>query len=91
MDIDFDPDKRALTLQHRSLDMAGAGEIFEGNHQSVQDDREDYGEIRWITTGFMGGRLVVVVWTTREGKRRINSLRKANERERKRYRQGYLG
>jgi hypothetical protein len=27
------------------------------------DDRFDYGEVRSISAGFLGGRMVVVVWT----------------------------
>lgn len=91
MEIEFDPEKRALTLKHRGLDMGEVAEVFAGIHQSVEDDRENYGEERWITTGFLKGRLVIVVWTMRGEARRIISLRKANDRERKRYKRGYLG
>ena len=48
---------------------------------SVEDDRQDYGETRFITIGFLDRRMVVVVWTQRGRARRIISLRKANDRE----------
>lgn len=63
--------------------MAGAGEVFEGPHLTVEDDRRDYGEPRFITAGFMAGRVVLIAWTPRGTARRIISMRKANERERK--------
>jgi uncharacterized protein len=79
--IEFDPDKRQTTLDHRGLDMARAAEIFAGATLTVDDDRKDYGEQRFITIGSLGGRMVVSVWTSRGAARRIISLRKANDRE----------
>ena len=81
MKITFDPSKRAVTLQQRGLDMARAADVFEGSTLSVEDNRIDYGETRWITIGHLDRRMVVLVWTERPGERRIISMRKANERE----------
>jgi uncharacterized protein len=81
MKITFDPSKRAVTLQQRGLDMARAADVFEGSTLSVEDNRIDYGETRWITIGQLDRRMVVPVWTERPGERRIISMRKANERE----------
>ena len=81
MHITFDPAKRHLTLLHRGLDMADADEVFSSEIASFTDDRKDYGEDRFISVGFLSGRMVVVVWTPRGESRRIISLRKANERE----------
>ena len=81
MDVEFDPTKRAVTLEARGLDMARAGEVFDGPTLSVVDERRDYGEPRQITIGLIDGRMVVLVWTPRKAARRIISLRKANERE----------
>ena len=72
-------------LAERGLDMARAAEVFDGPALTVEDDREDYGEVRLITIGFLDGRMVVIVWTQRGAARRIISLRKANEREQKSY------
>ncbi|MGJ0427057.1 BrnT family toxin [Methylocystis sp.] len=81
MPIEFDPAKRLATLQHRGLDMARAGEVFAGATLTVEDERRDYGEDRFISIGFLDGRMVVLVWTRRGGARRIISMRKANDRE----------
>jgi len=85
MDIEYPPAKRDATLADRGLDMARAAEVFGGATLTVEDDREDYGETRLITIGFLDGRMVVMVWTQRGAARRIISLRKANEREQKAY------
>ena len=85
MTIEFDETKRTATLEARGLDMARAGEVFAGATLTVEDDRRDYGEDRFITIGFLDGVMVVLVWTPRDGAYRIISMRKANERERTLY------
>ncbi len=83
--VEFDPAKREATIKARGLDMARADEVFAGATLSVVDDRENYGEERVITIGYLGGAMVVLVWTPRGAARRIISMRKANERERRLY------
>ena len=61
--------------------MARAGEVFAGATLTVEDDRQDYGEDRFITIGFLDERMVILVWTPRNGARRVISMRKTNERE----------
>ena len=85
MKIDYDPAKRETTLVTRRLDMADAGEIFEGPHLTMEDDRRDYGETRNLTVGFLEDRMVIVAWTPRGEVTRIISMRKTNEREQKTY------
>ena len=81
MKIAYDPIKRDLTLEARGLDMAEAAGIFATELFTVEDDRLDYGETRLMTVGFLGGHMVVLIWTARGTTRRIISLRKANARE----------
>jgi len=83
MKITFDPQKRQRTLEARGLDFADSVAIFQSRHISQLDDRQDYGEKRFITYGYIGDRIVAMVWTERGTSRRIISLRKANEREQK--------
>jgi len=85
MTVEFDPVKRRDTRAHRGLDMADAGQVFDGNSLTVEDDRKDYGERRYITIGFLGKRMVVIVWTRRGKAKRVISMRKANEREQEIY------
>jgi uncharacterized DUF497 family protein len=85
MIITFDPAKRLMTLAERGLDMARAGEIFEDDHLTVRDDRRDYGEDRFISVGFLDGRMVFLAWTRRVDALRVISMRKANDREQAKY------
>jgi hypothetical protein len=85
MVITYDPAKRAWTLRERGLDFEEAQEVFAGPTFDQEDDRRDYGEVRVITIGLLRGRMVVLVWTRRGNARHIISMRKANEREKKRY------
>ena len=61
MKITFDPVKRAATLQHRSLDFADASLVFAGPVLEIADNRQDYGEPRIQTIGYLAGRMVMVV------------------------------
>ena len=81
MTVAFDEAKRARTLTERGLDMARADEVFDGASLTVEDDRMEYGETRYITIGFLDERMVVLVWTPRGDARRVISMRKANDRE----------
>ncbi|MFJ3525912.1 BrnT family toxin [Pseudomonas sp. NPDC090203] len=85
MQIIFDIAKRDKTLNERGLDFADASLVFAGPHLSAEDDRQEYGECRFITIGLLSGRMIVLVWTPRGAARRIISMRKANEREQKLY------
>lgn len=83
--IEYDPKKRAETLKNRNLDFEDAPKVFSGRHFQLEDDREDYGETRWITVGRLNRTMVSIVWTQRSAARRIISMRKCNAKERKRY------
>lgn len=85
MKVEYDPGKRAETLARRGLDMARAGEVFDGLHLTFPDLRRDYGEERWTTIGYLDGRLILFVWTPRGDAMRVISMRKANAREKGRY------
>ena len=88
MKIEFDPAKREWTLRERGLDLATAGKIFDDFRLTHADEREDYGEVRFVTLGVLDGETVVCVWTQRGEARRIISLRKARKDERDTYNLG---
>ena len=85
MEISYDAEKRALTLEKRGLDFEDAVHVFAGPVLDLEDDRTDYGETRWLTFGLLNERMVALVWTRRGEARHIISMRKANDREKKRY------
>ena len=86
MKLTYDPQKRARTLAERGLDFDDATQVFAGQTIDLLDDRKDYGEVRWVTYGLLNGRIVALVWTPRGTARHIISMRKANDREQKAYR-----
>ena len=89
MNVTFDPAKDAANLAKHGfsfLDAVG----FEWETAVVwPDTRRDYGEARMVALGYIGLRIMYVVFVDRPPKqpteRRIISLRKANTREVKRY------
>ena len=83
MQIEFDNNKRDITLAERGLDFSRAAEVFAGRTLTRVDDRHEYGEERFATAGWLDGRIVIIVWTPRGTARRIISMRNANERESK--------
>lgn len=89
MNITFDAAKRARTLLERGLDFADAAEVFEGDTIAFEDLRFHYPEQRFVTVGYLRGRMVIVVWTPTADGRRIISMRKTNDRETARYRQRF--
>jgi uncharacterized protein len=87
VEITFDQAKRDWTLAERGLAFEDAAKVFTGPTYQWIDDRQNYGETRVITVGWLQDRMVIVVWTEREQARHVMSMRKANDREQARYRE----
>jgi hypothetical protein len=92
MRFEWDENKRKTNLRDHGLDFADARKIFTAPMLTRLDDREDYGEDRWIGIGLLDARVVVLVFTERERENeeeivRIISLRKALTHERTQYEQ----
>jgi uncharacterized DUF497 family protein len=85
--IEWNSEKNIINRVKHGLDFEDAIFVFYGQTVTFLDDRKDYGEIRYITLGQLSGREVVMVYTIRENSLRIISLRKANEREKKIYKE----
>ncbi len=90
MKLTWDEAKRQKTLQERQLDFKDAVEILTQCHLQIPDERVDYGEPRFIVVGFLQQRMIVLVYTPRNEAKHIISMRKANEREIKKYTQFFL-
>ena len=89
MNVTFDPAKDALNLAKHGFSLLDAVG-FEWETAVVwPDTRRDYGEPRMAALGYIGLRIMSVVFVDRPPEqpteRRIISLRKANTREVKRY------
>jgi len=86
--FEWDDEKNKSNISKHGFDFADAWEIFEAPMLPHLDDREDYGEDRWIGIGLLRGRIVVVVFAELEADIvRVISLRKALKHERIRYEQ----
>jgi uncharacterized protein len=89
MDVTFDPAKNAANEAKHGLSLALAAELEWANAVITPDTRSDYGEARMVALGYIGLRIMAVVFVDRPPEqpteRRIISLRKANLREVKRY------
>jgi uncharacterized DUF497 family protein len=58
-----------------------AEKVFIGSTFTFEDNRENYGEQRWVTIGLLGMKVVVIVHTETEDEIRIISMREANKNE----------
>jgi len=84
--ITYDAAKRRKTLEERGLDFEDAPEVFSGPVYEIEDTRKDYGETRIICFGTLNGRMVTIGYVNRGDTRHIFTMRKANEREQKKFR-----
>jgi len=85
MEVEFDPDKDARNRARHGLPLDFGAEVVKAAVTTVLDARFDYGEERFVSFGYVGGRLYVCVFAVREDRLRIISVRKANDREVERY------
>ncbi len=77
----WDEEKRRRTLAARGLDFADASRVLAGATFTIEDDRLDYGERRWVSIGLLGAKVVVIVHTETESEIRIISMREATRNE----------
>ena len=87
MKFEWDEVKRQANLKKHGVDFIVAARIMSRGTEWKHDGRRDYGENRYLVYGVDGGRLHVVVFSTRGEVVRIISVRKANKRERREYEQ----
>ena len=81
MEIEFDNSKRKQNLKNHGIDFKDAQSFDWDNAIEYIDGRKNYGELRIIAVGDFLDRLTVMVYTVRNGNRRLISWRKANNRE----------
>jgi uncharacterized DUF497 family protein len=73
--------KRLTNLRKHGIDFCDAARIFRGFTLTAEDDRESYGERRYLTLGLLEDQVVSVAHTERGGEIRIISIRKATRHE----------
>ncbi len=87
MELDWDEKKRIANLNKHKLDFMDVVHVMEGETVIFQDERRNYGEQRWIVYGKLNSYVVSFVYTIRDNKMRIISMRKASRSERQEYEQ----
>ena len=86
MNFEWDDNKNDLNIKNHGLDFADAWQIFDEPMIVDIDNREDYGEDRFVGIGFLKNFVVVIVFTESNDETiRIISLRRALKYERERF------
>ena len=86
--FEWDEAKNEVNIRKHGIDFNDVRDIFNHPMMTFLDTREDYGEPRWLSVGWIKTVLGVVVYTERVGDViRIISARKATKSEVRRYEQ----
>jgi len=83
MTFEWDETNNRANIRKHGFHFAEAKEMFRGALLVHPDNREDYGEKRWIGIGMIRSRVAFVELP--DDTIRVISLRKANHEERKEY------
>jgi len=83
--VTYDPAKRQKNQRKHQIDLAECEAVFDGQMLTREDTREEYGEQRLVSLGWLKGRVVVLVWTDREDSPRFISCREADPHEQEAY------
>lgn len=90
LEFEWDADKAADNIRKHGLSFETAtGVFFDPAVLIIEDDREEYGELREVAYGMVEASVLVVVHTERDGGViRLISARLATALERRRYANG---
>ena len=83
MQIEFDPEKDEINIAKHGVSLARAVDL---DMLAVkQDERFDYGEMRFRAWGLIDGLAYCLAFTARDDRVRAISLRRVHEKEMKRH------
>jgi len=85
MRFEWDENKRLANIRKHGFDFADVSSIFDSDTVTVEDDRYNYGEQRFMTFALLQGRTIAVVHTESDDLIRIISVRKATKYEQQIY------
>jgi len=85
LEYEWDEEKSRANVAERQLPFSEIGN-FDWDTAVIRESSR-FQELRWLAIGYIGGRLYAVVFTLRNGRRRIISLRTASSKERRDYAQ----
>jgi uncharacterized DUF497 family protein len=81
MEFEWDEAKSERNQRERGFDFRVASLIFRGLTVEWSDIRRPWGETRVVAVGMVEDRIRTVIYTDRDGKRRIISARRARKDE----------
>lgn len=84
MIIEWDPSKSDACYERRGFGFTKIYAFDFGTAVVTEDDRYDYGEVRYRAFNYIDAELFSVVFTVRDNAIRVISLRRAHEKEAKR-------
>ncbi len=85
MKIEWDENKRQSNARKHGIDFSDVYRIFDSEVVLIEDDRHDYGEMRFIAFGLLFGYVIAVVYVLRGDVIRLISARKAGKNEERNY------
>ncbi len=87
MKLEWDENKRRSNLEKHGFDFLDARRVLKDNHLLKQTSYSS--EERWLAVGLLEEIEVTIIYTKRQDKIRIISMRRARHEERRAYRQLY--
>jgi uncharacterized protein len=85
-EFEWNADKAEANLRKHRIAFEAARRVFEDDFAIEWPDADlAYGEMRFVITGMVDGRLLRVVYTERNDRIRIISARKATQHEQRQY------
>jgi uncharacterized DUF497 family protein len=81
MRVTFDARKRQVNLKVHGYDFLDAQKVFEGATVTIEDDRFNYAEQRFLTLGFLDGVAVSIAHTETDEHIHVISFRRATRNE----------
>ena len=84
MPFEFDPNKSAANKDKHGIDFDEAQALWNDDNR-VENDTGFQGEARYMVTGSIGERIWTAVFTMRDGRVRLISVRRARDEEVERY------
>jgi len=81
----WDEAKRRANVRKHGIDFLDVPLIFDGYTVTLEDDRFDYSERRFVTFGLLADHVVAIAHTEDEDTIRLVSVRKATKHEQESY------
>ena len=89
MHFEWNEQKRQQNIEKHGVDLLFAALIFEGATLTREDDRQDYGEVRFASLGLVDSVPYTVIHTERNGNIRLISAWKGGHKDYEKYKNSF--